>query len=270
VIGVAGAVELRFECRASRTVLAASRVEAPMKVVRPFESADRRLVVQLITLGPGLCAGDTLRVDVTAGPGARVVVTTPAATKIMAMAGGERAAQDVRLVALEGSSLEYYPAVAIPFPGSTFVQTVSVEAAAGARAGVVEAWALGRQARGEYLEFARLSSRTSLAVDGRLAYSDATEMVPAVHDAANAAILAGRQYAVSGFWYGAAIDDGHTVAEPSDDGTLMSLASSRPGLVYLRALARDGPALDRVIRHSLDRVADAWRVAPVRLERFRC
>ena len=150
-----------------------------MKVVRPFETDEGRLVVQLITLGPGLCAGDALHVSVHAEAGARVVVTTPAASRIMAMADGERASQDVRLAVEAGASLEYYPAVAIPFPGSTFVQTVTAEAVPGARLGVVEAWALGRQARGEYLEFARLSSRTSLAVDGTVVYADATEVARA-------------------------------------------------------------------------------------------
>jgi len=142
--GVAGAVDLRFGWRRSETVLAECRVDAPMKVVRPFPSAGGRLVVQLITLGPGLCAGDTLRVRVTSEGGARVVVTTPAAARIMAMTGGERAEQHVALHADARSSLEYYPMVAIPFPGSTFVQTVTVTAARDARVGVVEAWALGR------------------------------------------------------------------------------------------------------------------------------
>src|SRR4029079_19204070 len=126
--------------------------------------------------GPGLCAGDTVRVRVTAEPGARIVVTTPAAARIMSMTNGECAEQRVELHAEAGSSLEYYPMVAIPFPGSTFVQTVTVAAARDARVGVVEAWALGRQARGEYLAFARLSSRTSLTVDGALALAEATEV----------------------------------------------------------------------------------------------
>jgi urease accessory protein len=270
MIGVAGAVALRFATRGSRTVLAHSRVEAPMQVVRPFETPDGRLVVQLITLGPGLCAGDALDVSITCESGARVVVTTPAASRIMAMAEGERAEQHVRLDADAGAWLEYYPAVAIPFPGSTFVQTLTISARRGARLGVVETWALGRQARGEYLQFARLSTRTSLAVEDTLAYADAIEVVPRVHDAANRAILAGCHYVASGFWYGAAIGDGDATTDPMHDGRLMAFAHSRPDLVYLRALAPDGPALDDMIRASLDRVAAGWGVPRVRLDRFRC
>lgn len=267
--GVAGAVDLRFGWRRSETVLAGCRVDAPMKVVRPFPSAGGRLVVQLITLGPGLCAGDTLRVRVSSEGGARVVVTTPAAARIMAMTGGERAEQHVELHADAGSSLEYYPMVAIPFPGSTFVQTVTVTAARDARVGVVEAWALGRQARGEYLAFARLSSRTSLTVDGALALAEATEVAPGVHDAANAAVLAGRHYTASGFWHGLTLS-GCDSPPPPADRTLVAFGQSKPGLAYLRALAPDAPALDAVIRRSLEQVATSWQVAPVCLERFRC
>jgi urease accessory protein len=267
--GVAGAVDLRFGWRRAETVLAGCRVDAPMKVVRPFPSADGRLVVQLITLGPGLCAGDTLRVRVSSEGGARVLVTTPAAARIMAMTGGERAEQHVELHADAGSSLEYYPMVAIPFPGSTFVQTVTVTASRDARVGVVEAWALGRQARGEYLAFARLSSRTSLSVDGVLALAEATEVAPAVHDAANTAILAGRHYTASGFWSGAtrACPD---ILPAAADGTLAAFGQSKPGLLYLRTLAPDAPALEAVIAGALDRVAACWGVAPACLERFRC
>jgi urease accessory protein len=267
--GVSGAVDLRFGARCRATVLAGCRVDAPMKVVRPFSTPDGRLVVQLITLGPGLCAGDSLQVRVSAEPGARVIVTTPAATRIMAMTGGECAAQKVELHAAAGSSLEYYPMVAIPFPGSTFVQTVTVTAAGDARVGVVEAWALGRQARGEYLAFARLSSRTSLSVDGALALAEATEVAPGVHDAANAAILAGRHYTASGFWRGVTLS-GLESPPPAAEGTLVAFGQSKPGLAYLRALAPDAPALDAVIRQSLDLVATCWHVAPVCLERFRC
>jgi hypothetical protein len=40
--------------------------------------------------------------------------------------------------------------------------------------------------------------------------------------------------------------------------------------VFLRALGDDGRLLDGIVRDALARVADGWRVPPVRLERFRC
>ena len=104
-----------------------------MTVVRPFELSDGRLMIQLITLGPGLCGGDSVRIDVHAQDGARVVVTTTAASRIMSMEDGAHAEQHVTLRAGHQAALEYYPSVTIPFPGSALTQTVRVEAEATSR-----------------------------------------------------------------------------------------------------------------------------------------
>jgi urease accessory protein len=265
---VSGSAILTFERRGSRTVLARSRIEAPMTVIRPFELPDGRLVVQLITIGPGLCGGDAIHVDVSAEAGARVVLTTTAATRVMTMEPGLKAEQQVVLRARENASLEYYPAVTIPFPGSALAQTVRVEAAATARVAVIETWAMGRSARGEYLQFRSLSSRTTLNVDGVLTYADAMELEPGVNDAMNAGVLAGRRYVAAGFWHGACLSPAPEPA-PAAGGTLVAFAQSTPGVVYLRALGDEGSELDAVLRRSVERVAMEWGPA-VHMDRFRC
>jgi urease accessory protein UreH len=155
------------------------------------------------------------------------------------------------------------------------VQTVRVSAAASARVGVLEAWALGRTARDEYLQFRSLSSRTTLHVDGAIAYADAMQIDPAESDVANVAVLARRRYVASGFWHGASLaagpaDDRQYIASPDEGTTLLAFAQSTPSLVYLRALDDDAPALDAVLRRSLDRVAEGWNLPPLHLDRFRC
>lgn len=279
--GLHGRVALTFARRGSRTVLAHARLEAPMAMIRPFERPDGRLVVPLITLGPGFCSGDAVTIDVCAEPGARVVVTTTAASRIMSMRSGEHAEQHVTLRAGDGAMLEYYPSVTIPFPGSALTQTVHVEAAATARIGVLETWALGRVARGEYLQFRRLSSRTTMSVDEALRYADATHLEPAASDLTGAGILAGSRYLASGFWYGATLADGATPAdgatlparadeEDGKEGVLVAFGQSRPDLVYLRALGLDGPALGAALRRAVDRVAAGWALPPLSLDRFTC
>src|SRR4051812_22166121 len=175
---VEGRAELVFARRGGGTVLTHSLVTAPMTLIRSFPLADGRQLVPLITVGPGLCAHDVIRLRIVAEQGAGLVVTTTAATRVLSMEPGAHAEQHVEIDAAPGSHVEYYPAVTIPFPGSAFVQTVRVDAAPGARVGVMETWALGRAARGEYLDFRSLSNRTTLHVDGRLVYADATELRP--------------------------------------------------------------------------------------------
>jgi len=271
---VHGCAELAFARRGARTVLERSRVEAPMTVVRPFELPDGRLVVQLITLGPGLCGGDVVRISVTAEDGAQVIVTTTSATKVLSMADDRHAEQHVLLQAGDGASLEYYPAVTIPFPGSALRQTVTVTAAPTARVGVTECWALGRVARGEYLAFRSLTSRTTLAVDGRLVYADALDLEPGVNDVASAGVLSNRRYLAAGFWLGVdnvgAEPGGPDAFTRSTGGALVAFGQTGPGLAYLRALGDDGPEMDAVVQRSVELASRAWAVAPVRLDRFRC
>ena len=266
---VTGCATLRFARLANRTRLVHSQVRAPVALVRPFALPDGRLVVQLVTVGPGLCAGDVVRVDVIAEEGAAVVLTTTAATRVMSMDVHERAEQHVRLQAGRSASLEYYPALAIPFPGGSLQQTLSIDADPTSRIGVVESWALGRTARDEYLQFRSLSSRTTLSIGGALVYADALQLEPGNDDVANAGVLDGRRYLAAGVFSGVeAVPPGEPEAWPADVD--VALALSRPGLAYLRAVANDAPTLDAVVRTSLDRIALEWGRAPVRFDRFRC
>jgi urease accessory protein len=267
----AGTAELVFARRGGRTVLVHSRVTAPVTLVRSFELADGRQLVPLITLGPGFCGGDRVHVRLTAGAGTDVIVTTTAATRVLSMRPGESAVQDVEIVAEADAAIQYYPLSTIPFPDSAFAQTLTVRADSRSRVGVMETWALGRTARDEYLQFRSLSSRTTLDVNGGRLYTDVAELRPRGSDGelTGIAVLAGRRYLASGFWYGATLAD-----EPRDgaaDGDLLiAFAQSRPGLVYLRALASDAPSLERTLGAATARIAGAWGQAPVSLARFRC
>lgn len=266
---VRGSARLTFARRGSRTVLAHSQVAAPLSVIRPFELPDGRLVVQLITLGPGLCGGDVMHIDVTAGDGAHAIVTTTAATRVMTMEPWQRAEQHVALHAGSDSSLEYYPAVTLPFPGSALTQTVRVTAAPTARVAVIESWGMGRAARDEYLQFRFLSSRTTLHVDGVPIYADAMELEPGVTDVVNVGVLAGRRYLAAGFWHGVTLPAEPGVP-PAAGGLMMALAQSLPGLAYVRALGDEGPEMDAALRRAVERVSEAWGLPAVHMDRFRC
>jgi urease accessory protein len=261
--------ELTFATRGGRTVLAHSRVQAPIAVVRPFALDDGGQLVQLITIGPGLCAGDRLDIRISAQRGTRVVITTPAATRVLSMEDGQRAEQHVDLHVEPGATLEYYPAVTIPFPDSALLQTIRVDAASGSRVGVLETWAMGRTSRDEYLRFRRISSRTTLAIDGRTIYADATELQPGRDRLDGAGVLAGRRYLASGVWGGVTLPD--ETARSADAADLVAvLAQSRPEVAYLRAVGSDAPALDAALRAATDRIATTWDALSVRLDRFRC
>ena len=264
-----GTAVLVFARERGRTILEKSRVTAPMAVVRPFDLPDGGLLIQIVSLGPGLCGGDSITVHVHAGRGTRVAVTTTAATRVMSMDPGTHAEQRITLQAAGDAVLEYYPCLTIPYPASALRQTIDVDAAPGARIGIVECWAMGRTARSEYLEFRSLSSRTTIACGSRRTYVDALQLEPGAADLAGAGVLAGRRYLASGVWTGVPASVGVApAAPPAVDGPLIAFGESIPGTVYLRALGTDGPCLDGVIRSSVERVSGSWGLVPVCLARF--
>ena len=262
---VHGRLELVFSPGPGGTTLTHTRVAAPLKIVRPFALDGGRALVQILTLGPGLCAGDASSIDITVEPGARAVVIMQAASRILGMESGAEARQAVALTVRADAQLEYYPGLTLPFPDSSFVQRVHVAAEAGARVGILEHWSMGRQSRGERLRFRRISSRTTVAIANALAYADAIELVPEATDVAAVGVLEQHGYVASGFWYGASPDT--RPIEPVDD-TLIAFGYAAPGQVYLRALANDGYAMSGLLQSAVDRINASWNLEAIPLRRF--
>ncbi len=254
-----------FAATTAGTALAHVRVQAPLKIVRPFELEDGRVLVQILHLGPGLCAGDEYAIHITATPGARAVVIMQSASRVIGMPEGASASQQVRLTIEPGAHLEYYPGLTIPFADSSFVQRVHVDAAREARVGILETWGTGRSLRGEHLAFRRISSRTNLTIDGDIAYADATELEPAVNGVRGAGVLDGHRYIASGFWHNAALEGG---ALETPHGVLTAFGQSTAASVYLRALAMDGCAMAQTTNEAVRLVNAAWGLPAIPISRF--
>jgi len=263
---VVGRLDLVFAAARAATTLAHAHVRAPLKVVRPFELEDGRLLVQILHLGPGLCAGDEYAIDITVEPGARAVVIMRSASRVMGMPEGAHASQNVTLKVAAAAHLEYYPGLTIPFADSSFVQRVRVNAARDSRVGILETWGTGRAARGEHLAFRRISSRTTMAIDGDVVYADATELEPAANHVGGTGVLDGHRYVASGFWHNATVDQSAALA--TRDGVLTAFGHSTARAVYLRALAMDGCAMAETTGEAVRLVNAAWGLPPVPLGRF--
>lgn len=262
---VVGRLELTFGARAGRTSLTHAHVLAPLKIVRPFELDDGRALVQILHLGPGLCGGDEYTIDITVERHARAVVIMQSASRLIGMADGTHASQCVRLTVEPDAHLEYYPGLTIPFADSSFVQRVDVTAAGDSRVGILETWGTGRRGRDEHLAFRRISSRTTMSVDGHIVYADATELEPAVHDIGGTGILEGHRYIASGFWHNATLP--HTVLAAADH-VLTAFGLSTPHSIYLRALAMDGSAMAETTGDAVRIVNAGWGLTSIPLRRF--
>ena len=111
----------------------------------------------LLNPSGGVLGGDVLATSVTLGRDSRVCLTTPAATRVYRSLGAPAVVTFEAAVG-EGAALEYVPDHLIPSPGARLRQRTTVTLAAGATLLLVDAWAVGRVARGEAWQFHELDT----------------------------------------------------------------------------------------------------------------
>jgi urease accessory protein len=139
-------------------VLTARRFTLPLQALEPMD-LDGDGVATLLLLNPtgGLLAGDRLETDIVLGPGSRVCLSTPSATRIY-RSPGPAAVQRVTLDVGRGAALEWLPDHLIPSPGARLRQTTEIRLGADATLLHLDAWATGRAARAEAWGFDLLDS----------------------------------------------------------------------------------------------------------------
>ena len=146
------------------TVLARCRSVLPLQVLAPLAVDDDALVVSMLNPTGAVLAGDRLRIDAHAAAGARLLLTTPSATKVY-RSDGALATQDVDLVVERGAGVEWFPDHTIPFAGAAYRQRLRARVERGANLIVADAFAAGRVARGERWRFRYLDSSISITDD---------------------------------------------------------------------------------------------------------
>lgn len=116
-------------------------------------------VATMMLLNPtgGLVGGDVVETSVSLGAGCRVCLTTAAASRVYRSAGAPAVHRFTAV--LEGdAALEYLPDHLIPSPGARLRQSTEVTLAPEATFIGLDAWAVGRIARGERWSFNELDS----------------------------------------------------------------------------------------------------------------
>ena len=187
-----GLLELLFVLgRDGRTQLASRAQRFPLRFTAPMylDPADRGMAfVYVQNPTGGLFAGDRLVTRIVAEAGARVHLTTPAATKVYRMEQGE-ARQRMEIHLGNDAYLEYVPEPLIPQAGSRLEQALHVELGEGAAFFGAEAIAPGRFARGEAFAYDRLLLRTSVSAGAEELCADTLLLEPAKRSPARRGLL---------------------------------------------------------------------------------
>src|SRR3984885_7808224 len=164
---------------AGHTVLAASRQEPPLKVVRAFTMQDGAALAHLHNVSGGLLGGDHLALEVNVGAGARVQMTTTGATRIYRpRREALPTTQSNEFTVKEGALLEYIPDSIIPFAGARFSQATTIHLAQGAGLFWWEILAPGREARGEIFAYDCVEMKTDVVALGQPIASERVRIEP--------------------------------------------------------------------------------------------
>jgi len=182
--GIEASLELdfQFDPAAGCTVLASSRQQAPLKVVRAFALEDGSALAHLHNVSGGLLGGDRLELHARMGAGASVQLTTTGATRIYRpRAEAPDAIQQNHIRVEENALLEYVPDPIIPFSAARFRQQTSIHLAPGAGLFWWEIIAPGREARGELFAYHRLELKMDIWAANRIVAAERVRLEPQLH-----------------------------------------------------------------------------------------
>ncbi len=213
----------------------------------------------LINTAGGVAGGDRFALEVAAGEGTRLVVTTAAAEKVYRTLG-DPATIDVTLDVASGAELAWVPQETILFDRARLSRTIDVTLAADARIILAEAVVFGRAGMGETVEDGALFDRWRVRRDGRLVYAETVRLEGAI-----AKRLAEPAVAKGGLAIATVL------AVPGDEAAVTAVraltldgevgASAWNGLAAVRLCGRDSATL----RRDLVRVMTVLRGALPRL-----
>jgi urease accessory protein len=254
-----GSVLLAVKQVAGKTRRAVVHEAGSLRVRCPGAPAEELEAVLINTAG-GIAGGDRFTLDIAAGQGTRVVVTTAAAEKVYRTLGPDSTI-DVKLDVAAGASLAWLPQETILFDRARLSRSIAVDLAADARLFLAEAVVFGRSGMGEAVEEGALSDRWRIRRGGRLIYAESVRL-----DGAIAQRLARTAVTKGG------IAVATVLIVPGDDAVVEAVraldsfagevgASTWNGIAAVRLCASDGAAL----RHDLVRVMTAVRGALPRL-----
>jgi urease accessory protein len=164
-----GHLSLQAAARADgRTVLDGQSFRAPYHLSKPYWDADTQvLLVQVVNPTAGILAGDKLASEITVGPGAALLVTTPSASRVFQMTDGTAECRQHFSVA-KGGWLEVLPEPLVPHRGCSYRQTTHIEVEPGGALLYADLLLPGRVAHGEAWVWKKLCLEIDVRLGGEL------------------------------------------------------------------------------------------------------
>ncbi len=178
---IRGHLDLRSDVRGDGTpFLSRQSFRAPIHLSKAHVESGS-LLVHLVNPTAGFFDGDRLDLDVTAGKGSRLVLSTPGASRVHRARGEAPAGCQQRLTVESGAFLEWIPEPFIPQAGARYFQRTEIDLAENAGLLFFEWIAPGRVARGEVFAYESLRWELDLIDQGKLVARERFELKPGDH-----------------------------------------------------------------------------------------
>ena len=145
-----------------------------LRVRFPSPEAEGLSAVFVNTAG-GIAGGDRFDIDIAAGAGSRLAVTTAAAEKIY-RAQGPAAEVNIALKAADGAHLSWLPQETILFDQARVSRRIDIDLAEGASLLLCEIVVFGRSAMGERLLHGEFVDRWRMRRGGRLVFAETVRL----------------------------------------------------------------------------------------------
>jgi len=238
----AGSIVLEVGVRAGVTRRLRVAEDGPLRVRFPGpESAN--LEAMIVNTAGGIAGGDRLRIEISAGEGAQLAVTTAAAEKIY-RALGPGADIGVRLKVQAGARLCWLPQEAILFDQAQLSRRIEIDLSADASLLMAEAMVFGRSAMGETVQAGMLTDHWRLRRDGQLVFAETVRLDGAIANKLAESAIAGGHVAIATVLTVPADEAAVERVRALSDGFSGEVGiSAWNGLAVARLCAKDGSAL---------------------------
>jgi urease accessory protein len=253
-----------------RVALTVARLGGATRPVRIAESGASRVRLPrvagaalegvLINTAGGVACGDSFGVEATVGPGANLVLTTPAAEKVY-RSDGTTAEISIRVAMGDGAELAWLPQETILFDTARLRRRFEANLAHDARLTLVEAVVFGRSAFGEEVSTGFFEDRWHIIRGGRVVYADTLRLSGRISQSLDRPAIAGGARALATLLHVA--PDAEARLEEARHllaaGGFTAGASAWNGLIVVRFLARGAGEL----RANVARFVEDFRGTPL-------
>jgi len=207
------------------------------------------LVVTIVNPTAGFFDGDHLEADVVVGKKARLVLSTPSASRVYRARSGQAAVSHQKFTLDRDSTLEWIPEPFIPHSGARYVQRTEITLHASSSLLFFDWITPGRVAKGEVFAYEHLRWEFDLRVEGKLVARERYDLQPGNHslEALRAKFPSAHYLAV----YAAGRYGTHWPADAldalNDEDVYLGHGPLPDGIFVIRAICRDSLGARRLL-----------------------